>query len=220
MRLWLTDIDAYLHCNNGRYLTLCDFARVDYSLRTNVGKVCYEKGWVPLVASATVTFHRELKPLRMFNIRTRVAGHDGRKFVFLEHIFEQGNKEMAHVVVKAIWKEKRRTVRPEELLEALIRSRGEEFTGLPKITASPRAQAYIDMQNGPIFSGGKPAPMQTVQRRPVSVFRAISRGVFGRRRRSSGRKSSSDGDSSPKSGTDVSSRPPTSEEGTASKQTQ
>ena len=66
LRVLPGDIDAYQHLNNGRYLTLCDIGRYDWSSRTGMLKVFKEHRWFPVIATAAVTFRRSLELFQRF----------------------------------------------------------------------------------------------------------------------------------------------------------
>lgn len=115
MRAWLTDIDINRHINNGRYLTLMDFARLDHSLRTGMMKELIKRKWWPIMGGATVTFRRELKPLAAFEITTRLLYWD-EKWLYGEHRFEKDGHVHTQAYAKAVIKRGRETIPPAELM--------------------------------------------------------------------------------------------------------
>lgn len=115
MRAWLTDIDINRHINNGRYLTLMDFARLDHSLRTGMMKELLKRKWWPIMGGATVSFRRELKPLSTFDITTRLLYWD-EKWLYGEHRFEKDGHVHTHAYAKAVIKRGRETIPPAELM--------------------------------------------------------------------------------------------------------
>ena len=118
LRIWPTDVDVYLHVNNGRYLTLMDFGRLAHSLRTGMMSQMLRRRWIPVLGSATVSYFRELRTFDRVELVTRLACWDDKWF-FYEHRFEQDGKVMALGAVKGVAKHKGRTVPPSELLRVV-----------------------------------------------------------------------------------------------------
>ena len=118
MRVWPWDIDAYGHLNNGRFLTMMDFGRWSYSLRTPLFRESLKRKWRPLIAAATIQFRRELALFRRFNLTTRLAFWDERSFYF-EHRLEDGDVLFAKAYVRGVTKAGKNRVAPGEMLAAL-----------------------------------------------------------------------------------------------------
>lgn len=118
MRAWLTDIDINRHVNNGKYLTLMDFARLDHSLRTGMLKPMVKRGWWPIMGGATVNYRREIKPLWTFEITTRLIAWDD-KWLYGEHRFERNGTLHTQAYAKAVIKKGRETVPPSELMKVV-----------------------------------------------------------------------------------------------------
>lgn len=118
VRAWPTDIDIYLHVNNGRYLTLMDFGRLQLTIRSGLLPILLRRGWRPVVGGATVRFLHELRAFQRFEVVTRIACWDG-KWIYLEQRFESGGQVCATGFVRAVFKQGRRTVTPTEILAAL-----------------------------------------------------------------------------------------------------
>ena len=114
LRIWPTDIDIYLHVNNGRYLTLMDFGRLAHTVRTGMGMQMLKRGWIPVVGSATVHYWRELRTFDRVDLVTRLACWDDKWFYF-EHRFEKDGKVFALGAVKGVCMQKGKTVPPSEL---------------------------------------------------------------------------------------------------------
>lgn len=118
MRVWPTDVDVYGHLNNGRYLTLMDIGRWDLALRTGLVPLAARRRWRPLLGAATLKFRRELRPLALFELATRICCWDDKWF-FLEQTFEQQGEQVAWAGVKVVVKQGRRTIAPAEVLRGL-----------------------------------------------------------------------------------------------------
>jgi acyl-CoA thioesterase FadM len=118
LRIWPTDLDVYLHLNNGRCLTLMDFGRLAHGLRTGLARKTLQRRWRPVVGSAEVHFRRELRVLQRVDLVTRLVFWD-EKWIFFEHRLEQGDEQFAVATVKAVVKERGKTVAPSEVVAAV-----------------------------------------------------------------------------------------------------
>ncbi|MFM6982325.1 MAG: acyl-CoA thioesterase [Microbacteriaceae bacterium] len=78
MRVWPTDLDFYLHVNNGSYLQMMDVARTNWTAELGGMTKLRAKGWYPVVAANTVRYRKSLLPWQKFEIHTRLLGWDGR----------------------------------------------------------------------------------------------------------------------------------------------
>ena len=101
LRVLPGDIDAYKHLNNGRYLTLCDIGRYDWSARTGMLRVFRKNRWFPVIATAAVTFRRSLELFQRFELSTKVIYWDDKWF-YIEHEFIREGSVCARVLVKGV----------------------------------------------------------------------------------------------------------------------
>ena len=95
------DIDLNLHVNNGRYLTLCDFSRVDLFIRSGLAAIMLKHKLVPVVAEHTMTY---IKPLHVFN-RIRLSmqlTHWDEKYFYATHTFYRGEQVVAEGTSKSL----------------------------------------------------------------------------------------------------------------------
>lgn len=95
------DLDLNLHVNNGRYLTLCDFNRVDLFVRAGLAAIMLRDKLVPVVAEHSMTY---IKPLYVFN-RIKVAmkiTHWDEKYFYATHTFYRGSQTVAEGSSKSL----------------------------------------------------------------------------------------------------------------------
>lgn len=90
MRVWPHDLDLYGHVNNGRFLTLMDLGRTDWSVRSGALKVFQGAGWKPVVAAEAIRFRRSLLPLRSYELETRLVGWSGTRWYFQQRFLLPG----------------------------------------------------------------------------------------------------------------------------------
>lgn len=88
-RVWLHDLDAFGHMNNGRYLQIMDVARVDWMLRSGVAAVIRRGRYTPLLGGGLTHFRHPLKLFQSYSVRTRLV-HWDRRWFYLEHAFVDG----------------------------------------------------------------------------------------------------------------------------------
>lgn len=117
-RTWFHDLDINLHMNNGRYLTLMDLGRMDLMIRTGLSREVLQNKWMPVVASAHMTFRRSLSPLQKFSLRTRVIGWD-EKWFYIQQEFHSNHRLCARGLVKAALKGHSGTVPTAKILAML-----------------------------------------------------------------------------------------------------
>jgi acyl-CoA thioesterase FadM len=118
IRVWPHDLDLWGHVNGGRYLTLSDLGRLDFSVRTGLFKIVRRQHWTMPIATAGLQF---LRPLRLFQtceLHTRVVGWDD-KWWYLETRFVRKDQAVATVVTKAVVRGSDGTIAPKILFELL-----------------------------------------------------------------------------------------------------
>lgn len=118
MRVWATDIDPYLHLNNGRYLTLMDMGRLDLGVRTGLAALSLRRRWMPVAGAATVKFRRELRAFARFELSSRIAHWDER-WLYFEHRMQVGETVHTWGAVKIAVRHKRTPISPADYLAAV-----------------------------------------------------------------------------------------------------
>jgi len=95
-RVWLHDLDAFGHMNNGRYLQIMDVARTHWMVRSGVFDAIRRNRWAPLLGGGFIRYRFSLKILQPYHVHTRLLCWDDRWF-FLEHLF--ADHENRHIAV-------------------------------------------------------------------------------------------------------------------------
>ncbi len=85
-RVLPNDLDASLHMNNGRYLTLMDLGRLDFLVRTGLARVIWRNRWTPIGSSIVIRYRRELTLFQHFTIETRILSW-AEASVVMEQVF-------------------------------------------------------------------------------------------------------------------------------------
>ena len=89
-RVWPTDLDAFGHMNNGRYLQIMDVARAEWMVRTGVLGCMRRHGWTALLGGGATRFRHSLSLWQRYEVATRLLCWDNRWFYF-EHSFIDSN---------------------------------------------------------------------------------------------------------------------------------
>ncbi len=118
VRVWPNDLDTNLHMNNGRYLTLADLGRVDWSVRSGALRLARQRGAMPVVGDAIAKFRRSLEPFQRFTLETRLLGWD-EKWAYIEHRFIRQGRVLGVIVIRGVFVSKTGSVPPDELLTSL-----------------------------------------------------------------------------------------------------
>ena len=90
LRAGVNDIDHFGEVNNGRQLTLMDLGRYDLGVRLGLMAVVAEKKWGLAVGGSSIRYRRRIPFFKRFTLHSRVIGHDGRWFYFLQEMWCQG----------------------------------------------------------------------------------------------------------------------------------
>ncbi len=93
-----TDLDLFLHMNNGRYFSIMDLGRLDLFIRTGLLDALKKEGFSVTVAAETLRFRRSLKLFQRFILETRILGWD-EKSILLEQRFLRQEKTTEWEVV-------------------------------------------------------------------------------------------------------------------------
>ena len=119
MRVWPNDIDANIHLNNGRFLSLMDLGRTRMSVRSGLYQKAVKLGWgLGVVGGVNITYLKSLGAFQSFELITKIAGHhDG--WVFIEQRFESKGKLVAAALVKVVFLKNKKRVPIEEMTKAL-----------------------------------------------------------------------------------------------------
>ena len=101
-RVWPSDLDLSLHMNNGRYLTLMDFGRLDFMVRTSILRAVLRHGWTPVISSCLVRFRRELRCFQPFILETKIIDWSETNVVFEHRIVISNGDRAGEVAAYAL----------------------------------------------------------------------------------------------------------------------
>lgn len=117
-RVWPSDLDAFMHMNNGVYLSIMDLGRFDHLLRSGRWDVYKKLRWYPVVVNVSITYRKSLELWKTFVCETKVIGWDEQAF-FVEQRFTRGGEIYSMAIVKLRWlKNPRGILTPQEVMDA------------------------------------------------------------------------------------------------------
>jgi acyl-CoA thioesterase FadM len=118
MHVWPNGIDLNLHMNNGRYLSVMDYARIHLLARVGLLTHIIRARWQPLVGAVWMTYRRSLPLFSAFQISSRLVCWDTRWF-YIEQTFT-GREGLAAVGwVKGALRDKKGSLDPQSVLQLI-----------------------------------------------------------------------------------------------------
>lgn len=117
-RVWPTDLDAFMHMNNGVYLSIMDLGRFDHLLRTGRWSLYKKLRWYPVVVAVSITYRKSLELWKTFTVESSILGWDDQAF-FVEQRFVRNGEIYTKAIVKMRWlKNPRGILTPQEVIDA------------------------------------------------------------------------------------------------------
>ena len=147
-RVWPTDLDISFHMNNGRYLTIMDFGRLDLMVRTPLWRQGLKNKWTPVVSNTIVRFRRELRCFDPFVLETRIVDWSDIDAVF-EHriLFTKGPRKdqvAAYALVRAgLYDRAKKAYVPVETLMSLTNTYPPEKPNLEEVKKFSLAEEML-----------------------------------------------------------------------------
>jgi len=81
LRCLPSDIDMNLHLNNARYMMLADLGRMDIFVRSGLLSAARGRGWGPLLGGLQVSYVREIRLWRRFQLVSSIETWDGTQII-------------------------------------------------------------------------------------------------------------------------------------------
>lgn len=117
-RCWPWDLDPWGELNNGRTLTLYDLGRVPLAKSMGLTDIARSRGWGTVVAGVSVRYRRRVRPLRRFQMLSRLIGWD-RRFFYIEQSLWLGGECANHMLLRSAVTTGVGIVPPGEVVAAL-----------------------------------------------------------------------------------------------------
>ena len=115
----LLDADQFLHMNNASYFVHAELARWEMGVAMGHAAHTARIGAAFIVASTTMRFRRELRPLQAFEVHSSMAAADDRSMWFLQTFHSRGGDKVAGGMCRAVLRKGRSVVEPPALLASL-----------------------------------------------------------------------------------------------------
>lgn len=123
LRVLPNDLDANLHMNNGRFLTICDLNRVDLFIRSGLARLMAREGWRPIIAEHTMKYRKPLKPFQKYQVVMEVERADEKAF-YMTHTFLLDGQVAAEGTSVGVVRGKGRVIPPDEVMARLSGQNG------------------------------------------------------------------------------------------------
>lgn len=104
--------------NNGRFLTIMDLGRMQLVMRTGLLSTLWKKNWHLILGGSSIFYRRPLNPFTRFELKSQLVYWD-EKWIYVKQSFLVKGQLHAVGLVRGIFKGKRGTVPPGEILEIL-----------------------------------------------------------------------------------------------------
>jgi len=134
------DCDLNFHLTNGRYPVWLDLVRTRYLIEIGATPLFVRHGWRSVLASQTITFIREIKPLACVEVESQVL-HWDRKYLYMEHRFMVAGRLHASAIARIAMLQGGRVRAFSRMLQA-IHGEQQAFEA-PQIP--PQVQAKIEL---------------------------------------------------------------------------
>lgn len=117
-RVALSDIDLFLHMNNGKYLSILDLGRVELMYRSKILKLAKEMKGLPVVGEINIKYKRQFFLFQKFTVETYFEKWDD-KWVYFKQVFIRKGTIRAEAIVKGCIADKvtGRAIPTDQMLE-------------------------------------------------------------------------------------------------------
>ena len=133
----LLDIDQFLHMNNAAYATHFECARWEMGASSGMLSKLARMQGAFVVASMTLRFRKEVRPMQSFEIHSSVIAADERQ-VFIKQVLQEPNADriMAGSLCRAVFRKGRESIPPMDVLRAVSSGVDADMDELEKSMAS------------------------------------------------------------------------------------
>lgn len=103
-RVLPNDLDTSGHLNNGRYLTLMDFGRLDIMVGSGLWRAVLRYKWTPIANAVMIRFRREIRLFQRFRLESRIIAWETTTVVMEQVFIHDGGKHDGEVAARALFK--------------------------------------------------------------------------------------------------------------------
>lgn len=112
-----SDLDLFLHMNNGKYLSILDLGRVELMHKSKILKLADKMNGLPVVGEINIKYKRQFFLFQKFSVETCFDKWDD-KWVYFKQVFIRKGTVRAEATVKGCIVDKK-TGKPFPTLELL-----------------------------------------------------------------------------------------------------
>lgn len=130
-----SDIDAFLHMNNAKYMKEYDLARINAATQLGFTDIIKKRGGYFVMNAGTIRYRRSMKLFQTFVIQTRVVGWDKDSIYMEQRTVTPGNNFVTSILLSKF------AIRGVSAEQCLVDMCG-EFVPSPEL--SPEVSAWIE----------------------------------------------------------------------------
>ncbi|MFB2538885.1 MULTISPECIES: acyl-CoA thioesterase [unclassified Acinetobacter] len=134
----LSDMDNFGEMNNGRVFTLFDLGRIDFAVRSGLGKLLIKNRWGLVVAGSSIRYRKRIFSGSQVTIKTRIVGLDER-WIYLEQSMWVKGEATSSALLRTAVTGKGKALPTQTVLDAIGHS---SWTKTPE----DWVQAWIDAE--------------------------------------------------------------------------
>jgi len=120
-RCRLSDIDNFLEMNNGRVFTLYDLGRMDFAVRTGLGKQLLKQRWGLVIAGSTIQYRKRIRAFDKVTLKTKIVAIDER-WMYIEQSMWVKGKPCSSAILRSGVTKGGRVIEISKVLAALGQS--------------------------------------------------------------------------------------------------
>lgn len=120
-RCRLSDIDNFLEMNNGRVFTLYDLGRMDFAVRTGLGKQLLKQRWGLVVAGSTIQYRKRIRAFDKVTLKTKIVAIDER-WMYIEQSMWVKGKPCSSAILRTGVTKGGKVIETSQVLAALDQS--------------------------------------------------------------------------------------------------
>lgn len=120
-RCRLSDIDNFLEMNNGRVFTLYDLGRMDFAVRTGLGKQLIKQRWGLVIAGSTIQYRKRIRAFDKVTLKTKIVAIDER-WMYIEQSMWVKGKPCSSAILRSGVTKGGRVIEISKVLAALGQS--------------------------------------------------------------------------------------------------
>jgi acyl-CoA thioesterase FadM len=112
-----TDLDIWMHMNNGKMMTMLDLGKLDLMWRYGLLKPQFQRKFQGLLGTSETQFKKALSLGNKITMKTRFLGIDENNNFVIEQILEHKGKLVLKDISYSKYVDKRKSLNPYEVIQ-------------------------------------------------------------------------------------------------------